>query len=289
MAIDPPPQAPGLLGDVATSSCALADGDERLPRTLVQPLHRDPPQPHRTTRAERRAMRKERPQRPPSRSRRRAVADASGRPIIRPIHDDVEGRDDRRPSRLRNGVRQLRPGPDPVDPRGLRRRRSASTTRSTNAALAALIACVQPRDEVEAVLATQMAVTHVVAMRLLGRTGMTTPTLPHFAATGSRHEIPQGVRQVEALAKLRRPAVQTVRVERVTVQAAGRPSSGWSTTSPARVEGGQETREATMNRESKEPEGLRRSHPVAEPGRGPVRPARRRPCAGRSSKHQRNQ
>ena len=91
----------------------------------------------------------------------------------------------------------------------------------TNVALAVLDG-VQPRDEVEAMLAAQMAATHSVAMHMLGKArraeylehmnsfgGLATKLLRTFTA------------QTEALAKLRRGGEQTVRVEHVHVHSGG--------------------------------------------------------------------
>ncbi|WP_406857571.1 hypothetical protein ABEG18_08120 [Alsobacter sp. KACC 23698] len=198
---------------------------ERVGRAAPPAKRVEPPAPHRTTRAERRAMRKARPKKTQVQIPEVRLGEtATGRPIIRPIHDDVEGWFNvaRRTfgtvsdSFARTQIRFLL--------RGLRTAMFGESTDAVemNAALAQ-IAGIEPKNELEAALATQMAVTHVVAMRLLGRAGTTDPTLPHFAATGlvTAKFLRAFAGQAEVLAKLRRPAVQTVRVERVEVQAGG--------------------------------------------------------------------
>jgi hypothetical protein len=93
-----------------------------------------------------------------------------------------------------------------------------------NAALA-VIAGVAPRNEVEALLAVQMALTHIAAMRMLTEVNRLSPHVSTggvaIAGTISTKLLRAFVGQAEALAKLRRPAVQVVRVERVNVAAGG--------------------------------------------------------------------
>jgi len=93
-----------------------------------------------------------------------------------------------------------------------------------NAALA-VIAGVAPRNEVEALLAVQMALTHVAAMRMLGELNRLSPHVSPggvaIAGTVSAKLLRAFAGQAEALAKLRRPAEQVVRVERVNVAAGG--------------------------------------------------------------------
>ena|GEM_PF-410002 len=93
-----------------------------------------------------------------------------------------------------------------------------------NAALA-VIAGVDPRNEVEALLAVQMAMTHVAAMRMLGELNRLNPHVSPagvaIAGTVSAKLLRAFAGQAEALAKLRRPAEQVVRVERVNVAAGG--------------------------------------------------------------------
>jgi hypothetical protein len=93
-----------------------------------------------------------------------------------------------------------------------------------NAALA-VIAGVAPQNEVEALLAVQMAMTHIVAMRMLTELNRLSPHVSPagvtIAGTVSTKLLRAFAGQAEALAKLRRPAVQVVRVERVNVAAGG--------------------------------------------------------------------
>ncbi len=93
-----------------------------------------------------------------------------------------------------------------------------------NAALA-VIAGVAPRNEVEALLAVQMAMTHIAAMRMLTELNRLSPHVSPagvaIAGTVSTKLLRAFSGQAEALAKLRRPAVQVVRVERVNVAAGG--------------------------------------------------------------------
>jgi hypothetical protein len=93
-----------------------------------------------------------------------------------------------------------------------------------NAALA-VIAGVAPRNEVEAVLAVQMAMTHIAAMRMLTELNRLNPHVSPggvaIAGTVGAKLLRAFAGQAEALAKLRRPAVQVVRVERVNVGAGG--------------------------------------------------------------------
>jgi hypothetical protein len=93
-----------------------------------------------------------------------------------------------------------------------------------NAALA-VIAGVAPRNEVEALLAVQMAMTHIAAMRMLTELNRLSPHVSPggvaIAGTVSAKLLRAFSGQAEALAKLRRPAEQVVRVERVNVAAGG--------------------------------------------------------------------
>jgi hypothetical protein len=93
-----------------------------------------------------------------------------------------------------------------------------------NAALA-VIAGVAPRNEVEAMLAVQMAMTHIAALRMLTELNRLSPLVAPggvaIAGTVSAKLLRAFAGQAEALAKLRRPAEQVVRVERVNVAAGG--------------------------------------------------------------------
>jgi hypothetical protein len=93
-----------------------------------------------------------------------------------------------------------------------------------NAALA-VIAGIAPRNEVEALLAVQMAMTHIAAMSMLTELNRLSPHLSPggvaIAGTVGAKLLRAFAGQAEALAKLRRPAEQVVRVERVNVAAGG--------------------------------------------------------------------
>ena len=97
-----------------------------------------------------------------------------------------------------------------------------------NAAIA-VIESLQPQNETEAMLAIEMAVTHAVAMGLLGRVSRTGEHLmiEHLPVYGNiaAKFLRAYTGQMEALAKLRRSVVQVTRVERVTVSCAGGPSA----------------------------------------------------------------
>jgi hypothetical protein len=103
----------------------------------------------------------------------------------------------------------------------LQRYQKDLTAADLNAGLA-VVGAVNPTNEIETMLAVQMAATHDVAMEYLARSkhdtnfehtsgyaGMATKLMRTFTA------------QVEALAKLRRGGEQTVRVEHVHVHPSG--------------------------------------------------------------------
>ena len=79
-----------------------------------------------------------------------------------------------------------------------------------------------PKDEIEAMLASQMAVTHALAMGFLGRAKRAelVPQLDTFGSLAVKL-LRAYTAQVEALAKLRRNGEQTVRVEHVHVHPGG--------------------------------------------------------------------
>jgi hypothetical protein len=95
------------------------------------------------------------------------------------------------------------------------------TEAQLNAALA-VVHSAQPRNEIEAMLASQMAVTHALAMDMLGRTKQS-PTVPYMETCANLATKLQRtfVAQVEALSKLRRGGEQKVTVEHVHVHAGG--------------------------------------------------------------------
>ena len=85
-----------------------------------------------------------------------------------------------------------------------------------------VVSGVQPRDEVEAMLATQMAVTHQSAMMMIKRLNRATTIQQQDAAEKAFNKLTRTyTSQMEALKKYRAKAQQTVRVERVTVEEGG--------------------------------------------------------------------
>lgn len=87
----------------------------------------------------------------------------------------------------------------------------------------ALIAGVRPRNELEAVLAVQIAATSAIALRLNRRLMKTDPAMADFLDAGiiATKFMRAFAGQVEALAKLRKPPVQLVRVERINISDGG--------------------------------------------------------------------
>jgi hypothetical protein len=127
---------------------------------------------------------------------------------------------------------------------------------AVNAALA-LIAGQKPQNEAEAMLAIQMALVHVMAVEMLGRVGrldvFANSELTTVAGTTATKLVRAFAGHVETLHKIRRPPVQTVRVERVNVEAGGRP---WWARSPGL--GPRPERVINpMERTTREPESLR--------------------------------
>ncbi|PSC05978.1 hypothetical protein SLNSH_06275 [Alsobacter soli] len=92
------------------------------------------------------------------------------------------------------------------------------TEAEMNSAIA-LVAGVEPQNEVEGALATQMAVVHAVSLRLAGRLMSTDPLHADFASAGNiaAKFFRAFGRQVEALVRLRRPTAQLIRVERLNI------------------------------------------------------------------------
>jgi hypothetical protein len=90
-----------------------------------------------------------------------------------------------------------------------------------NAALAVLDG-VQPENEVEAMLAVQMAATHALMMQMASNAGRS-DMIPHLEASGNLAVkfARTFTAQIEALAKLRRPPEQRVIVEHVHVHNGG--------------------------------------------------------------------
>jgi hypothetical protein len=100
--------------------------------------------------------------------------------------------------------------------------REAPALPETVNAVVAAVDGVRPNNEIEAMLACQMAVTHVLAMDLLGRANRA----EHVEARASDGSLAVKLlrtytAQVEAMAKLQRGGAQTVRVEHVHVHAGG--------------------------------------------------------------------
>src|SRR5215204_7261491 len=89
-------------------------------------------------------------------------------------------------------------------------------------AVLAVVDGVQPENEIEAMLAGQMAVTHALSLELLGR-ARRAEQLPQFesAATYATKMLRTFAVQAETLAKLRRGGEQKVTVEHVHVHSGG--------------------------------------------------------------------
>jgi hypothetical protein len=107
-----------------------------------------------------------------------------------------------------------------------------------NGALAAIDG-VRPRNEIEAMLAGQMVVTHTLALELLGRARAATH-IPQADAAGNLaiKLLRTFTAQTEALAKLRRGVEQTVRVEHVHVHSGGQAVVGNVAHHPKLEDGG---------------------------------------------------
>ncbi len=87
-----------------------------------------------------------------------------------------------------------------------------------NAALA-MIEGVPPRNEVEAMMAVQMALAHVAALEMLARAGSPVPEQSTAASATAAKLMRTFAGHADVLARMRRPAVQVVRVERVNIEA----------------------------------------------------------------------
>jgi hypothetical protein len=105
-----------------------------------------------------------------------------------------------------------------------------------NAALAAIDG-TRPENEMAAMLASQMAATHSLAMEMLGRARWA-QTVEHLQAHGALATklLRTFTAQTEALAKIKRGGEQTVRVEHVHVYHGGQAIVG--SVSNRKVEGG---------------------------------------------------
>ena len=103
----------------------------------------------------------------------------------------------------------------------MRDRDGSPTQIGMNAALA-IVDGLEPDNEVEALLAVQMAATHGLAMTLLGRSRRAETTTQVQVHGGLAVKLLRTFTlQAEALARLRRGGGQTVRVEHVHVHAGG--------------------------------------------------------------------
>jgi hypothetical protein len=100
-------------------------------------------------------------------------------------------------------------------------RQGVTHDRGVNTALAA-VAAVKPENEIEAMLAVQMAATHDAAMHMLA-TAKNASTIPTIDSCGSLATklLRTYALQVEALARLRRGGEQKVTVEHVHVYPGG--------------------------------------------------------------------
>lgn len=100
--------------------------------------------------------------------------------------------------------------------------RGGAVSNETANALLAAVDGARPKDEIEAMLASQTAVAHALAMGFLGR-AKRAEMVPQFDSFGNLAVklLRTYTEQVEALAKLRRGGEQTVRVEHVHVYPVG--------------------------------------------------------------------
>jgi hypothetical protein len=118
---------------------------------------------------------------------------------------------------------------------------SYASEEAMNAAIA-VVDGTRPESETAAMLASQMAVTHDLAMNLLGRTRRA-ETLEHLHAFGTLLTKLQRTftLQIEALEKLKRGGEQTMRVEHVHVYHGGQAVVG-QVTAKREGEGGNDGR-----------------------------------------------
>jgi len=121
-----------------------------------------------------------------------------------------------------------------------------------NSALAA-ISGIGPKDEIEAMLAVQMASTHAAAMTLLSRI-YHAEQIPQLDANGNMaiKLLRTFAVQTEVLAKLRRGGEQTVRVEHVHVHAGGQAVVGNVNTPLGQTGGGGQVQNNEQPYETKE-------------------------------------
>ena len=111
------------------------------------------------------------------------------------------------------------------------RRGSPQAIEQTLNAALALVDGIQPENETEALLATQMAATHETAMRMLKRAAeVSDPRLVQECGTLATKMLRTYAVQMETLSKVRRKGEQKVRVEHVHVHEGGQAIVGNVTT-----------------------------------------------------------
>ena len=96
---------------------------------------------------------------------------------------------------------------------------SGGISETSVSAVLAFIEAAEPKNEIEAALAIQMACTHAVAMAVLSRAGGANGGDRHvalMASTGARL-LKAFATQVEAMRRLRNGGTQVIRVERIEV------------------------------------------------------------------------
>jgi hypothetical protein len=151
---------------------------------------------------------------------------------IRPRHSDVDGwiariRDAFGTTSLDFATSELNKLGNALTPR------DGEISEQTENAILAVIDGARPRDEIEAMLVGQMAVTHAFALELMGR-AKRVEEIQQFDSAGNMAVklLRTFTAQVEALAKLRRGGEQTVRVEHVHVYPGGQAVVGNVTAHP---------------------------------------------------------
>jgi hypothetical protein len=109
--------------------------------------------------------------------------------------------------------------------KALRARNSTLPLETEVNAAIAVIEGLQPRNEIEAMLAVQAALVHVTAVAMLTRQGQLSPFSDPQIITATSSAAAKLLRafagHVEVLNRGRRPTVQTVRVERVNIEPGG--------------------------------------------------------------------
>jgi hypothetical protein len=160
-----------------------------------------------------------------------------------------------------------------------------TSQQNTMNGLVAAIDGVEPKDEIEAMLASQMAVTHSLAMEFLGRTKRA-QYIPQLAQSGNLAVklLRTYTAQVEALAKLRRGGEQKVTVEHVHVHSGGQAIVGNVTPgggATARIEDQPDAKQVTDARQQTvwRSDPTRDILPIACDAERPL-PHARRPVAG---------